>query len=157
MHKVEYCRLNFPISKSIGDKFVNELFKTMQNNASFIVTSNLKIIINLMWNKYFIVARIYTFIYFLFAVSVFFEVIWCSDSDKCEQLVSEAPMVYVILGKVVMLTTFAMIVFFETIVAFRNGVVSHFCTLYNFMDLVIFVGFFPIIILSGTIDEIHTE
>ena len=117
-------------------------------NAVKVIDNDTINLVKHLWSKYRWLAIIFSIIYFIFMTTTIVTIVWCYDADSCEEFLGlgAVNLAFVIIIRILMISSYLFIVFLE-LVSFISKGLEHLKSFYNIIDLLVLVGFIPILVL----------
>ena len=133
---------------SFQNDFINRFLIEYGKNAVKVIDNYTINLVKYLWRRYRWLAIIFSMIYFIFMVTTILTIVWCYDADSCEQFIDLGTinLAFLISIRILMLSSYLFILFLEFISFTQNGL-RHLKSFYNIIDLLVLVGFVPILVL----------
>ena len=105
-------------------------------------------LVKYLWQRYRWLATTFSIIYFIFMTTTMLTILWCYSANSCQEFVELGVLnlPFLILTRILMLTSYIFLVFLETI-SIASKRLKHFGSFYNIVDFLVLVGFIPTLIL----------
>ena len=134
---------------SFQNDFIAMFLEEYGKNPIKVIDNDTINLVKYLWKRYRWLAILFSLIYFIFMITTTLTIVWCYDGDSCEKFIDMGEvtnLLFFILIRVLMLSSYAFLILLETISVFSRRL-AHFKSMYNIVDLLVLVGFIPILVL----------
>ena len=106
-----FQKMDWSFKSQLVLRFIEEYGK----NAVKVIDNNTISLVRYLWRRYKTLAIIFSVIYFIFMITTIITIIWCFDTDSCEQFIDLGPMnlPFLIGVRVLMFSSYLVILFIE--------------------------------------------
>ena len=147
--KFKYVRSAFKMPIDLGSTFIRDILNVMEKDPTIMETKEAQGFIKVLYKKNSVDIKINSIMFLTFSISMTVILVWCHGMDECEKFTQAGAfgftiqLLLMIFGY--MAYVFAAIIEFNLL--FFKGI-DHLKSIYNLLDVIIFVGAAPLIVLS---------
>ena len=158
MMEADYLTTSIKNDYSVGSQLVIDIFESLTEADEDVVTSKIKGMIFALWNENRSKILVLSMIYWIFAICMIFNLVFCSDieGDECkrffnfitDQLDGDQDwiiIIFMICFRVLCIGCYALLIMYELVVLSSKRL-AHLKELDNIIDWVIYIGAIPLIV-----------
>ena len=146
---IKYLTTSIKGDYTLASRLVSSILKVMKFSGEEVVTSDMKGLVYTLWYQNRPLIMVNSFLYWIFTALVFFNLVLCRTGDECRDFIYDSIIIYIvwIYLRIMMTLLWLFLVVYEIVIVRRKRF-SHLKNFENKLDLVIYIGYLPVLIFS---------